>query len=199
MIISIASTKGGVAKTTTAVHIAAYLNDVKPDEPTLLIDSDPNRSALSWSKLGNLPFKVVDERQAARFVPQFQHVIIDTEAGPSLEDFETLIEGSDLLVIPATPDAMSLRSLPIDVLSEIPAEKYRILLTIIPPKPNRDADEARVSLRAAGLPVLEAGVRRYAAYQKSALQGCPVYAVVGDKNARIAWSDYRKVCEELGL
>ena len=64
MIITIASFKGGVAKTTTAVHLAAYLQD---RSPTLLIDGDPNRSATGWSRRGQLPFKVVDERQAARY------------------------------------------------------------------------------------------------------------------------------------
>jgi chromosome partitioning protein len=47
MIITIASFKGGVAKTTTAVHLAAYLQD---RSPTLLIDGDPNRSATGWSR-----------------------------------------------------------------------------------------------------------------------------------------------------
>jgi chromosome partitioning protein len=42
MIITIASFKGGVSKTTTAVHLAAYL---QKRSPTLLIDGDPNRSA----------------------------------------------------------------------------------------------------------------------------------------------------------
>jgi chromosome partitioning protein len=61
MLITIASFKGGVAKTTTAVHLAAYLQD---RSPTLLIDGDPNRSATGWSRRGHLPFKVVDERHA---------------------------------------------------------------------------------------------------------------------------------------
>ena len=42
MIITIASFKGGVAKTTTAVHLAAYLQDRSPN---LLNDGDPNPSA----------------------------------------------------------------------------------------------------------------------------------------------------------
>jgi chromosome partitioning protein len=77
VIITIASFKGGVAKTTTAVHLAAYFQDKLP---TLLIDGDPNRSATGWSRRGQLPFKVVDERQAAKYARDFEHCVIDTEA-----------------------------------------------------------------------------------------------------------------------
>ena len=63
MIITIASFKGGVSKTTTAVHLAAYL---QKRSPRLLIDGDPNRSATGWARRGQLPFKVVNERLAAK-------------------------------------------------------------------------------------------------------------------------------------
>jgi chromosome partitioning protein len=61
MIITVASFKGGVGKTTTAVHLAAYLASAGS---VVLIDGDPNRSATGWAKRGNLMFEVVDERQA---------------------------------------------------------------------------------------------------------------------------------------
>ena len=32
--------------------------------PALLVDRDANRSAIGWGKGGELPFKVVDERQS---------------------------------------------------------------------------------------------------------------------------------------
>jgi chromosome partitioning protein len=108
MIITVASFKGGVGKTTTAVHIAAYL---QADAPTLLIDGDPNRSASRWNRRGGLPFKVVDERQAARYARNFAHTVIDTQARPSREDLEALVDGCDLLIIPTTPDALSLDAL----------------------------------------------------------------------------------------
>jgi chromosome partitioning protein len=63
MIITIASFKGGVSKTTTAVHLAAYLQQ---RSPRLLIDGDSNRSATGWARRGQLPFKVVNERLAAK-------------------------------------------------------------------------------------------------------------------------------------
>ena len=77
MIVTIASFKGGVSKTTTAVHLAAYL---QKRSPTLLIDGDPNRSASGWARRGQLPFQVVDERLAAKYAREFEHCVVDTEA-----------------------------------------------------------------------------------------------------------------------
>ena len=45
MIIAIVSFKGGVGKTTTAVHLTAFLND---GEKAVLLDGDLNRSASAW-------------------------------------------------------------------------------------------------------------------------------------------------------
>lgn len=56
-IVTVASFKGGVEKTTTALHLAAYLQS---KAPALLVDGDLNRSALDWAARGSLPFKVVD-------------------------------------------------------------------------------------------------------------------------------------------
>jgi chromosome partitioning protein len=195
MIITVASFKGGVGKTTTAVHLAAYL---QKKSPTLLIDGDPNRSASGWTKRGELPFKVIDERQAARFARDFDHIVIDTQARPEEEDLRALADGCDLLVIPTTPDALSLDALilTLEALQKVEAERYRILLTIIPPKPSRDGDDARAMMAERGLPVFKAGIRRLVAFQKAALAGVPVYKV-HDPRAEEAWKDYQAVGKEI--
>ena len=195
MILTIASFKGGVAKTTTAVHLAAYLQD---RSPTLLIDGDPNRSATGWSRRGQLPFKVVDERQAAKYAREFEHCVIDTEARPEEEDLKALADGCDLLIIPTTPDALALDALMLTVkaLDGLRTSGYRILLSIIPPRPSRDGDEARSTLTEAGLPLLTQGVRRLVAFQKAALAGVPVYAV-DDPRANLGWEDYQQVGKEI--
>src|SRR5215210_1318302 len=176
MILTVASFKGGVGKTTTAVHLAAFL---QKKSPTLLIDGDPNRSASKWTTRGGLPFKVVDERQSARYARDFDHIVIDTEARPNEEDLRALADGCDLLVIPTTPDALALDALilTVEALEKVGADRYRILLTIIPPRPSRDGEEARQMLKRRGLPVFRGEVRRLVAFQKASLAGVPVYDV----------------------
>lgn len=195
MIITVAAFKGGVGKTTSAVHLASFLQGLKP---TLLVDGDPNRSATNWSKRGTLPFTVVDERQAAKYSRQFEHIVIDTEARPEEEDLKALAEGADLLIIPTTPDALSLDALrqTVKALKTLGSERFRILITMVPPKPSRDGEEARAMLSDAELPVFESQIRRLAAFQKAALAGVPV-SVVPDPRAKEGWKDYCNIGEEV--
>lgn len=196
MIVTVASFKGGQAKTTTAVHLAALLNALKP---TLLVDGDPNRSATSWHKRKGFPFKVVDEKQAVRFSKDFEHIVIDTQARPTEEDLRELSEGCDLLIVPLTPDAMSLDTLFLltDILGKDKAEsKLRILLTIVPPRPAKDGEEVLATLAEAKLPTFRTFIRRYKAFQKAALEGVLVNEV-DDAHAQDAWSDYVNVSKEL--
>jgi chromosome partitioning protein len=141
---------------------------------------------------------VVDERQAVRFARDFEHIVIDTEARPTQEDLETLAGGCDLLVIPTTPDALALDSLLllVDALAKIGADRYRILLTMIPPRPSRDGEQARETLSGTKLPLFDGEVRRLVAFQKAALEGVPVYEVK-DPRAALGWQDYVKVGEEV--
>ena len=196
MIVTVASFKGGQAKTTTAVHLAALLNKHKP---TLLVDGDPNRSATSWHRRKGFPFKVVDEKQAVRFSKDFEHIVIDTQARPTEEDLRELADGCDLLIVPLTPDAMSLDTLFLltDILGKNNADsKLKILLTIVPPKPAKDGEEVLATLAETKLPAFKTFIRRYKAFQKAALEGVLVNEVA-DPHAEDAWSDYVNVSKEI--
>ena len=95
------------------------------------------------------------ERQAARFARQYEHIIIDTQARPTQEDLHALAEGCDMLVIPVTPDALSLDALflILDALEDIGSRRFSVLLTIVPTRPSRDGEEARAKMEEVGVPV----------------------------------------------
>lgn len=195
MIVTVTSYKGGVGKTTTAIHLACYFHRRK--KSVLLIDGDPNRSCLSWSKRGSLPFPVVDERSAPKYVSKYQNIVIDTAARPDRDELAALVDGCDLLLLPATPDAMAMEALSLtaQALKQLGTEAYRVLLTIVPPKPNRDGEDARHLLTSSGLPLLKGHVRRLIAFQRAALQGVPVYEI-RDRGEE-AWADYLAVGREI--
>ena len=195
MIITVASFKGGVGKTTTAIHLAAFLQG---QGETLLVDADPNRSALGWAERGELPFPVLNEWDAGPRAKPNLNVVIDTQARPTSQDLSSLAESCDLLVLPTTPDILALDALVLTVeyLKDIRCDRYRILITSIPPKPSKAGEEVKKLLQEANLPVFNQGIRRFAAFQKAALQGKPVYEIK-DPRAEPGWQDYKAVGQEI--
>ncbi len=198
MIVTVTSYKGGVGKTTTAIHLAAFL---QRQAPTLLVDGDAIRSATKWSQRGTgngLPFKVITHAQMMKHIRDYTHVIIDTEGNPTDDDFKDLAENCDLLVIPAVPESVATDGLThtLAKLHELKAQRYKVLLTMVPPKPRTEGDQLRAMLIDSEVPVFKTEIPRLAAFEKAAAEGIPVYAVKDERAAR-AWDAYEAAGKEI--
>ena len=191
-IVTVTGYKGGVAKSTTAIHLATYFSD---RGRTVLVDSDPNRTAVGWSSRGSLPFTVADERQAMRIISGSDYVVIDTPARPNSDDLKELAKGCDLLILPTAPDVLSLQPM-LETAKDLGDANYRALVVIVPPLPSREGEIMRDDLKAGGMPVFQTMIRRSAGLPKAALQGVPVRNI-SDKRLRAAWDDYQALGNEI--
>lgn len=108
MIISVLNQKGGVGKTTLSINLASAY--AMAGNKTLLIDADPQSSALDWqaSRQTDSLFPVVGmaratlHKDAPGFSEQHSHIIID--GPPRVNDLaRSAIMASDLVIIPVQP------------------------------------------------------------------------------------------------
>ncbi|MGB3494796.1 MAG: ParA family protein [Elainellaceae cyanobacterium] len=194
MIITVASFKGGVGKTMTAIHLAAYFS--LKDGDTLLVDGDPNRSAMGWTTRGDLPFEVCDFKDADAKGNGRSHIIIDSEAHPSSELLQGLIEMSNLLILPTQPQAMDMEAT-IKTVNRLPQNTpYRVLLCRIDSRKKSINAAALEALEDAGIPTFKTMVRSLAAYEKASMLGVPVYAS-GDAKSQDAWAEFQALGHEV--
>lgn len=209
MIITTASDKGGVGKSTLSFHLAAAIAEID-DAKVLLIDGDANRSVLNWAERTDpdkLPFTVVGEKHASKWFQKgnaADHIVVDTQARPSDEDLQDLLEDTDLLLVPTTAEALSLDTLPqfLRRLSNLGGEvAYTFCLTIVDSR-TKDERDAREFLQQQEQPLLDGFMRAFSAYKKASAQGVLVKDArtdggKKDGNAGIAWNDCKAIAREI--
>ncbi|THJ75380.1 ParA family protein [Candidatus Frankia alpina] len=171
--ITIGNLKGGVAKTTTAMHLAAGL----PGR-VLLVDADPQAStALDWStsagdawpdRIVVVPWPQADLARRVRAVADdYDHLVIDT-GGEDDSILAAALMVADELVIPVAPSPLDLRRLPatfalaarVDAVSPVSA---RVLLVKVR-RNTASARDSRALLEDMGLPVMESSVSLWEQY-----------------------------------
>ena len=114
MYIAVLNTKGGVGKTTTAIYLALAAHHANQDRPVILIDADPQKSALSWAEIAKengeeLPFEVAEGLEASfRYNRAHRETIAIVDTAPSGFDLEYPVQAADLIIIPTEADGLSL-------------------------------------------------------------------------------------------
>ena len=197
LVISVASLKGGVGKTTSAIHIAAHL--ALAGQAVLLADGDRIRTASAWARGGHLPFPVLPMTALARGVAQYDAIVMDTEGGVENGKLLEYALTSDLIVLPTSPDINGLdgASQTAEVLrgGGTPAGRFAALMTMVRPGGMKDL-QARKGLRELGVPVLRTGVRISEAFRDASNAATLVRDVKSEVALR-CWRDYQEVTAEL--
>lgn len=184
MIIALLNQKGGVGKTTLAVHIAEALTRI--GKSVLLVDADPQGSALDWSenRPENPSFPVIGlpksnlHKELPALAKNYDAVLID---GPPRvnEIARAAIMASDIVLIPVQPspyDVWAAKEI-VDLLQEASAFKesiksaFVINRKIVNTAIGRDVGEA---LAGYALPVLNTAIGQRVAFAESAARGLTV-------------------------
>ena len=180
MIVSFLNQKGGVGKTTLALNVAGVL---ARKCKVLVIDADPQGSALDWAaaREDKPPFVVIGQprstihRDIQEIAKGYHHVVIDGPPGGT-ELARSIIMASDLVVVPIQPSPYDVWASGevVDLIKEARTFKphlkaflavnRRVVNTAI----GRDVKKA---LKAFDLPVLETTVCQRVIFVDSAAKG----------------------------
>lgn len=114
MIYGLTNSKGGVGKTTIAVHLAVHL--ARKKRSVIFIDADAQQSASAWIKelsltiqLETLDTPEAIVRQVARLSNEKTDIVIDGPAGLS-ETTRAIMVRADRVFLPCGPSILDLRA-----------------------------------------------------------------------------------------
>ncbi|MEJ2118451.1 MAG: ParA family protein, partial [Alphaproteobacteria bacterium] len=184
MIVSFASSKGGVGKSTVCAAVGARL--AQRGEVVLILDLDQNRTLERWGRKANVTGLIVSAIDRDTFTTVFRetvtagiadHILIDL-AGAREATVLKAIARSDIVVVPAQPSEPDLREALVVVsdIKDVAEEKgapipYRLLLTKMPSLRTRVTNFAYREVARHGLPMFKTAMVERTAYKEMFLTG----------------------------
>ena len=181
MIYAFLSQKGGVGKTTLSVHLADTL--ARRGSCVLLVDADPQQSAMKWStfRTGENKFSVIAmakptlHKELAPIYADYTDIVID--GPPRIHELaKSIILAADLVLIPVQPSPPDVWATAdtVDLVTEARVFKEglksvitinrKIVNTVI----GRDVREALVTLNT---PILQADISQRVAFAEAFADG----------------------------
>ncbi|MGI8858794.1 MAG: AAA family ATPase [Rubrobacteraceae bacterium] len=175
---AVVNLKGGTAKSTSAMFLAAALSK---RGRTLLVDCDPQGSALTWAEDaeadgGELGFNVVSiptrdvKKRVDRLAGDYEHVVLDTPPA-ELDIVRAALHAADVALVAISPSDMDINRFrpTLELVAQVEAVTdldYRVLLTMVR-RISREGRDARAAMEALELPVLQAEIPFLGVYRSA--------------------------------
>jgi chromosome partitioning protein len=205
-VLGVLSRKGGVGKTTLAIHMAVLADQA--GLRTLLVDLDPQRSAASWWRARAAETPALVETDSASLPDILEAAAEDgvglvvIDARPSVEaDAELVTALADLVMVPTRPAIFDLRAI-LGTLDIVKGGKHRSLIVLNacpPPRGTAEAalvTDARHALAAFGVPVASTAIVNRGAFPAAAVDGLTACEAEPDSKAaremRALWRSIEK-------
>ena len=204
-VIAVVNQKGGVGKTCLATNLASVLGS---DEPAaLLLDCDPQRSAVGWSSVdpqpdSHLTVQGVEAgalvRQVRATAGEYRWIVIDCPPGITRVNADA-IRVADVVLIPCKPRVWDVWACE-DIVAAVKLRqaghggcpKAAFVISMGRPR-TRFSQSIDAALQELGLPVLQARTTEREAYAVAAGEGKSVLA----GRDRVAQGEISGICDEI--
>ena len=181
-VVAILNQKGGTGKTTLSINLSSAFAEIYP---TLLLDADPQGSALDWADSRTAPQMNLDAlgveqasllRDIRRLAPNYGWIIIDGPPGIGRISADA-VRAADIVLIPSKPSPFDVWASS-DIVEAVQARqqatggtpKAFFVITMSRVR-TRLVAQANVALAQYGIPVLKARTTERVAYPMTATEG----------------------------
>jgi chromosome partitioning protein len=203
--VAIISQKGGVGKTTLALHLAVAAE--RNDKTTVIVDLDPQASASTWRDLRQEETPIVQPAQVNRLGLILEEArkhgadlaVIDTS--PNSESASlAAARCADLVLIPCRPHLLDLKAIGSSIeLARLARKPFAVVVNAVPPR-GVLGSEADAAIGTYGAPIVPVHLSMRAAYYHCLVNGqvAQEYEPMG-KAAEEAYELYKWVREQVGM